>query len=215
MFKSNLNLNTKLKQLLAFLMIAFSGIILTQEVKAAPQADPVALLRYIADNMIAGLKENKATLRSKPQIVYQLAYKYVVPYADLAEMSKTVLSPSVWNSATPSQRQRFQQAFTRSVIRTYASALTSYKDQTIQFYPIRGGYQGRKTVEVNSVISGSESGSIRVIYQLIRKGNAWRVYDMSVEGVDMLESFRAQFADILSQGNMDQLLQRLSHHNLR
>ncbi len=180
---------------------------------AAPQGDPVALLRYIADNMIAGLKANKATLRTKPQIVYNLAYKYVVPYADLTEMSKRVLPPQVWNQASSAQRAQFQREFTRTVVRTYASALTAYKDQTIEFYPVRGGSQG--TVEVNSVIKSSESDPIRVSYRLIRKGGAWKLYDMSVEGVDMLDSFRSQFSDILSQGDMNSLLQRLSGHNRR
>ncbi|HVE43931.1 MAG TPA: ABC transporter substrate-binding protein [Gammaproteobacteria bacterium] len=182
---------------------------------AAPQSQPVALLQYIADNMIAGLKANKATLKSKPSIVYKLAYQYVVPYADLGEMSKRVLPPAVWKSATPEQRSRFQKEFTRTVIRTYASALTSYEDQTIQFFPVRGGSQGRNTVEVNSRISGSQGDPISVSYRLINRGGSWRLYDMSVEGVDMLESFRAQFADILAQGNIETLLQRMSGRNSR
>lgn len=200
----------KFKALLVFLIMTAIGFAFVKAY-AAPQGDPVALLRYIANNMIEGLQTNKATLKTKPQIVYKLAYQYVVPYADLAEMSKRVLSPQVWNNATPKERAEFQKAFTQTVIRTYASALTSYKDQTIQFYPVRGGAQGN-TVEVNSEISGS-SGSIRVTYRLIRKGSAWRLYDMSVEGIDMIESFRAQFADILGRGNMNDLLRRLSQHN--
>jgi phospholipid transport system substrate-binding protein len=182
---------------------------------AGAQGDPVNMLRQIADHMIAGLKTHQATLKTKPQIVYKLAYQYVVPFADLPEMSKRVLPPQVWNNATPAQRAQFQREFTTTVIRTYASALTSYKDQTIQFYPVRGGYQGLNTVEVNSEISGSEGEPVRVSYRLINRNGAWRLYDMSVEGIDMLESFRAQFADILSQGNMELLLQRLSQHNGR
>jgi phospholipid transport system substrate-binding protein len=181
----------------------------------ASTGDPVGLLQYIANNMIAGLKANKATLKSKPGIVYSLAYRYVVPYADLSEMSKRVLPPSIWNSATPAQRAQFQKEFTTTVIRTYASALTNYQDQTIQFYPVRGGTGGLNTVEVSSQIISSTSEPVHVVYRLIRTGSGWRLYDMSVEGVDMLESFRSQFADILQNGNMNTLLQRLSHHNKR
>ncbi len=197
--------------LLASCLLIFSMSICS----AISQGDPVGMLRSIANNMIAGLKSHQATLKTKPQIVYQLAYRYVVPYADLPEMSKRVLPPQTWNNATAAQRAQFQREFTATVIRTYASALTSYRDQTIEFYPIRGGYQNDNTVEVNSKISGSDGEPISVSYRLIRHGGAWRLYDMSVEGVDMLESFRAQFADILSQGDMAQLLQRLSSHNSR
>ena len=196
-----------------FLCALLSGNVVAKS--GSVQSDPVSLLQYIADNMISNLKSNKATLKSKPQIVYSLAYKYVVPYADLAEMSKRVLSPSVWNSATPSQRAQFQKEFTRTVIRTYTSALLNYQDQTVRFFPIRGGYQGLKTVEVKSEINSSRNNPIRVSYRLIRSGSVWKLYDMSVEGVDMIESFRAQFSDILARGNMNLLLNQLSSHNSR
>jgi phospholipid transport system substrate-binding protein len=183
-------------------------------VYAAPSGDPVSLLQYIADNMISGLKENKATLKTKPGIVYNLAYKYVVPYANLNEMSKRVLPPRIWNNATPAQRVEFQRLFTRTVIRTYASALSNYEDQTIKFYPVRGGSSGG-TVEVNSQIISSQSQPINVTYRLVRTSSGWKLYDMSVEGVSMLGSFRAQFAEILSQGDMNTLLSRLSGHQNR
>jgi len=176
-------------------------------------SDPVSMLQNIANNMIRELKANKATLKTKPQIVYNLAYRYVIPYADMDEMSKRVLSPAEWNSATPAQRSQFKKQFTRLLIRTYASGLTAYQDQTVEFYPVRGSYGN--TVEVNSEIKSSDTSPISVTYRLIREGGGWRLYDMSVEGVSLIESFRSQFADILSQGNMADLLARMGSHNSR
>jgi phospholipid transport system substrate-binding protein len=183
--------------------------------QSAPQGDPVGLLQYIANNMVGQLRTNKATLKTKPQLVYQLAYRYVVPYADLSEMSRRVLPPNVWNSASASQRAQFQKEFTSLLIRTYASALTAYKDQVVKFYPVRGGFENQQTVEVSSDIVSSESDPIHVTYRLIRVGNAWRLYDMSVEGVSLIQSFRSQFADILANGDMNQLLARMGAHNNR
>lgn len=204
----------KHKIALAFSLFIFGWFSLLAPVQASPSNDPVALLQYIASNMIAGLKKNKATLKTKPSIVYNLAYKYVVPYANLNEMSKRVLPPRIWNTATAAQKKEFQKLFTTTVIRTYASALTNYEDQTIKFFPVRGG-MGGNTVEVNSQIISSSSQPINVTYRLVRTSGGWRLYDMSVEGVSMLSSFRAQFADILSQGDMNTLLNRLSGHNSR
>lgn len=178
---------------------------------ASVQSDPVGLLKYIADNMISQLKSNKATLKTKPAIVYSLAYKYVVPYADLPEMSKRVLPPKVWNNATASQRAQFQKEFTRLVIRTYASALTSYQDQEVRFFPVR--VRSGNSVEVRSEITSSSSPAISVTYRLLNSGGQWKLYDMSVEGVSLISSFRSQFASILANGNMDKLLARLSRHN--
>ncbi len=198
------------------LMLASITAIMTVNARAdVNQSNPVSLLEYIADNMINGLRAKKATLKNNPSAVYNLAYQYVVPYADIPEMAKRVLPPTVWNNATSAQRARFQKEFTRTLIRTYASALSAYEDQSVQFYPVRGGYQGLKTVEVKSQITSSSRDPIRVSYRLLRVGSVWRLYDMSVEGVDMLESFRSQFADILSQGNIDTLIARMSSHSNR
>ncbi len=198
------------KLLLSFFILAFGWLMIGTSY--AGSDDPVEMLQNVANNMIAGLKTNQATLKTKPAVVYSLAFKYVVPHADLAEMSKRVLPPDTWNNATSAQRTQFQKEFTKTLIRTYASALTSYQDQTIKFFPIRGSYGD--SVEVRSIISGSATQPINVTYRLVRKdGGSWHLYDMSVEGVSMLQSFRSQFSGMLSSGSMDQLLQRMSDHN--
>jgi len=203
----------KNKIVFMFMTLILGWMAIVTPVSAAPSGDPVSLLQYIANNMISGLKNNKATLKTKPSIVYNLAYKYVVPYASLNEMSKRVLPPRIWNAASNEQRRQFEELFTKTVIRTYASALTNYEDQTIKFFPVRGG--AGNTVEVQSQIISSQNQPISVTYRLVRTGSGWRLFDMSVEGVSMLGSFRAQFADILSQGDMNTLLNRLSGHNSR
>lgn len=198
-----------------FFILLFTFSLNSYAYAQSNQSDPVALLQFIANNMIKNLRENKATLKTKPQLVYSLARKYVVPYADLPEMSRQVLPPTIWNNASSAQRMQFQKEFTMLLIRTYASALTSYKDQVVQFFPVRGGYQGQRMVEVSSEIKSTENPSIHVTYRLIRAGSVWRLFDMSVEGVSLIESFRSQFADILSSGNMNDLLNRLANHNRR
>lgn len=201
------------KYIVACFIFIFSWVMPITLHAQGPTGDPVQLLQYVADNMVTQLKANKATLKTKPGIVYKLAYQYVVPYADLAEMSKRVLPPQTWNSATPDQRHQFEKQFTTLLIRTYASALTSYKDQVVKFYPVRGGYGS--TVQVSSDIVSSQSQPIHVTYRLLKTSGGWRLYDMSVEGVSLIESFRSQFADILSHGDMGTLLQRMSGHNSR
>ena len=208
--KNNPGLVSRTYALLAMAVLAF-GLMAA----SAPEKDPVQLLQFIADNMIRGLKQNHATLKSNPQIVYNLADRYIIPYADLPIMSQRVVPPTVWNGATPAQREAFQKAFTKTLVRTYASALTAYKDQTIKFFPVRGGVAGKTNIEVSSEIDSQNGGSqpINVTYRLIQKNTVWRLIDLSVDGVDMLESFRAQFADILSRGNMEKLLQQMAAHN--
>lgn len=179
----------------------------------AADGDPIALLQSIADRMIDNLRSHKASLKTNPSVVYSIANKIVVPHADLDVMSQRVLPPAVWNSATPAQRREFKSEFTNILVRTYASALEDYTDETVRFFPVRGGIGGKSSITVNSQIVRSDGPSISVNYQMVRSGSQWKLYDLIVEGVSMLESFRSQFGDVLSQGNMADLLRKLSSHN--
>jgi phospholipid transport system substrate-binding protein len=181
--------------------------------RVAAANDPVNMLQSVADQMIASLKTHKATLATHPSVVYSLSYKIVVPHADLDEMSKRVLPAQTWAQATPAQRSAFKKEFTTLLVRTYASALAEYTDETVRFYPVRGGYQGKSSVVVESQIIRSNGPSIPVSYRVVNTGGSWRLYDMSVEGVSMLQSFRSQFADKLSGGNMAELISALKQHN--
>lgn len=181
--------------------------------RAADASDPVKLLESIADQMIAQLKSHKATLKSNPSLVYSLANRLVVPHADLDEMSRRVLPAKTWSDATPQQKSQFKKEFTMTLERTYGSALADYEDQTIKFFPVRGGSEGKSTVKVDSQINRSDGPSISVSYNLIRVGSQWKLYDMVVEGVSMLQSFRSQFSDKLDHQDMASLIKDLSDHN--
>ena len=200
-----------MKRVYVSLVVLFTSAILSANVFAA--GDPVGLLSSIADRLIAQLKAHQTTLSQNPSLVYSLANQIVVPHADVDVMARKVLPPQIWNNASGQQRARFKHEFTTLLVHTYASALANYTDQTVKFYPVRGGYEGMNNIEVNSVIERPDGPPISVSYRLLLAGSQWRLYDLSVEGVSMLESFRSQFADQLSQGNMESLIQRLHEHN--
>ena len=197
---------------LSIIVCLFLSVMLPLQATAAGEGGPIGLLQSISDQMIAQLKSNQATLKSNPGLVYRLANRIVVPHADLDEMSKRVLPAKTWAAATPQQRAQFKKEFTTTLIRTYASALAEYKDQAIKFFPIRGGVSG-STVKVDSQIIRSDGPSISVQYSLINRGAGWKLYDMTVEGVSMLESFRSQFSDKLANEDMGALVRDLSSHN--
>jgi phospholipid transport system substrate-binding protein len=202
-------INILIKLLFAFIIMSMSLL----PWAAANSNEPVQLLQTVADRMIAGLKANKATIQSQPQFVFSLARKIVLPYTDIDETSKRVLPPAVWQQATSAQRAQFKQEFTTLLLHTYASALATYQNQEVKFYPPRGNIDTLSTIEVASDITSPSSPPIHVTYRLIKVSGQWRLYDIAVEGVSLIESFRAQFADILAQGSMNDLLSRLRTHN--
>ncbi|MDR3490759.1 MAG: ABC transporter substrate-binding protein [Gammaproteobacteria bacterium] len=196
---------------LFIMMLCASLMFVSMPARAA--SDPVNMLNSIADQLISKLKANKATLKTNRSYVYSLANQIVVPHAAVDEMAKRVLPPQTWNHATASERSQFSSQFTTLLVHTYASALADYNDQTIHFYPVRGGYDGKNTVQVNSNIERTDGPEISVNYKLVLRGSQWKLYDMSVEGVSMLESFRSQFADSLAKGDMQSLIRDLRAHN--
>jgi phospholipid transport system substrate-binding protein len=180
---------------------------------AYAQTNPVTELNSIADQLINKLKENKTTLKDNPAQVYSIANDILVPYADINEMAKRVLPPKIWNSASSSQRSEFSRQFTTLLVHTYASALANYTDQTIHFFPVRGGYAGKSTVQVSSQIERPDGPPVNVSYRLVAEGSGWKLYDLSVEGISMLGSFRSQFAEQLSKGDIESLIATLKEHN--
>lgn len=180
---------------------------------AIAASSPLEMLQPTSDQMLSALKANKATLKSNPETVYRIVNQILVPHVDLDMMSRLVLGRNVWMQATPEQRQRFKKEFTRLVINTYSAALASYTNETVKFMPIRGGYEGRSRVQVQSQIIRQDGPPVGVNYRVQNMGGEWLVYDFTVEGVSMIESFRSQFAEDLSSGSMDSLLDKMARHN--
>jgi len=198
------------KYLSVFTSIFF--ILMVQVAFAA--VGPVELLETAANKMIAALKKDKLQLSANPDAVYKIVDDILFPHVDTVGMSRSVVGRTAWEQASRSDREQFEQAFTRLVVQTYSHALASYTNEQIKFYPIRGGVpQQARRVEVKSTILRANGPSISVDYRLVNKKNHWKIYDMSVEGVSLLQSFHSQFLPDLEQHDLAYLTQRLIEHN--
>ena len=182
--------------LLIFSMVSFAA------------SSPVDMLQQATNQMLQSLKktENRNT-----QSLYRLVQNILLPHVDLDRMSQLVVG-RYWSQASPADRQAFKQQFTYYVTRTYSTALSSYTNEKVRFFPIRGGVSSDR-VQVNSSIDQSNGQNISVSYRLIESNGSWKVYDFTVEGVSMVENYRSQFADILRTQGLAGLNQRLKSRN--
>lgn len=176
-------------------------------------SSPIELLQNTSNQLIVALQRNQATLKTKPQIVYGIVNQILLPHVDLMSMSSRALGRVAWSQASPAQRQAFSQQFTTLLIKTYSSALAQYTDERVNFLPMRNDYNTQSRVQVNSVIVRDSGPSINVSYRLIPEGGQWMLYDFSVDGISMVESFRSQFAEELQQKGIDGLINKLAQHN--
>lgn len=198
----------KIKAIVLGLFLGWFGI---AEAIAAPEVQ----LHKTADDLIAALKQKSATIHNNPEVVYGLVRRIVLPRVDVPGMTRSVLGRQIWQNASESDRAEFQDEFVKLVIRTYSKALAKYTDETAVFYPVRGGYEGKERVVVSSTIKRTQGPDIPMTYRLIQEGDSWKIYDFSVEGVSLIQSFRSQFQDYLSSGKLQPLIKKLREHNTR
>lgn len=190
------------------IILLMVGVILSPIMNA--QNSPIPMLEQSANNIIAALKENKAHLKKNPNIIYQAVETYLLPVVDVPGMSRSVLGRQAWSKATEAQKNQFSKAFTRLVIRTYSSPLAEYTNESIQFLPLRGSLNSR-FLRINSIILRSGGQNISLSYSLVSKNSQWKIYDLSVEGVSLLQSFRSQFAQALKNSNIDEIIQQMNN----
>lgn len=175
---------------------------------SSPSPSPIAQLQTMANHMIAGLSNNKGRLQSDPHVVPQLVRKYLLPYADVTRMSQEAAG-RYWRTSTTGQQSEFKSLFTNLVVSTYATALASYDGDIVKFYPLRGDWSSRDKVVVRSLIVRRNGQTIPVNYYLSYQGQHWLIYDFTIENVSMVQSYRSQFANTLSQGGMQGLIAKL------
>jgi phospholipid transport system substrate-binding protein len=196
---------------IGFFAIAFAIVFATSAVAATPS--PMDMLQSTSSQMIAELNADKATLKSNPNQVFDIVHRILLPHADMSYMAKSVVGRAAWNSASSSDQQAFIQQFTELLIRTYASALASYTNQTVEFSPIRGGWEGQNQIQVQSRILQPGGPDVPMTYRLLLENQSWKLVDFSVDNVSLVENFRAQFANDLNQGGLANLTAKLKQHN--
>ncbi|WP_342147446.1 ABC transporter substrate-binding protein [Rickettsiella endosymbiont of Aleochara curtula] len=192
-------------------IVALCGLLICSMAWAI--SSPVELLQNTSNQLISALQRNQATLKTKPQIVYGIVNQILLPHVDVMSMSSKALGREAWLRATPRQKQAFARQFVTLLIRTYSSALAQYTNERVNFLPLRGDYNNQSRVQVNSVIVRESGPSINLSYRMMRVGGQWMLYDFSVDGVSIIESFRSQFVEELQHSGIDGLISKLAEHN--
>ena len=172
------------------------------------QTSPLPMLEQASHQIIDTLKAHQSQLKTDSSIVNQAIQRYLLPHVDVVGMSRSVLGREAWGRATPAEKKDFTQVFTKLVIRTYATPLAEYSGETIKFLPIRGTVE-TKFVRINSVIYRPNGQQIPLSYQLIWQNNQWKVYDLNVEGVSLLQSFHSQFGNMLQHSTLRELISHM------
>lgn len=192
-------------------------LLLTTVVFADNDDSPVDMLRKVSTCAIDQLNTSKEKVGKDKDVPLQTIRHIVntclLPHIAFDDMSRRVVGTNTWKRASASQKEKFKQEFTNLVIDTYSSGLKTFDKRRIKFPPIRGGYKGKTFVQVNSRIDSRGGEPLSVVYSLERNNGQWLVYDISVDGVSLLQSYRVQFATVIENKGFNGLLTMLASRN--
>nr|WP_232539959.1 ABC transporter substrate-binding protein [Azohydromonas aeria] len=171
---------------------------------------PDAFVRQLSDEVLQSIKSDQAVQGGDVGRIRALVDSKVLPHVNFQRMTATVVGRP-WRTATPQQQQRLQEEFKTLLVRTYAGALTQVKNQTIALKPFRGNAADPEVVVRTEVRGGNEP--VQLDYRLEKAGDAWKIYDVNVAGVWMVEQYRSSFAQEIAAGGIDGLIARLAERN--
>jgi phospholipid transport system substrate-binding protein len=172
---------------------------------------PDELVKRTAEDVLATVKNDADIQAGDQDKIFALAEEKIVPNFNFDKVSRLVLGKN-WTKATPDQKTAFQAEFRTLLIRTYATALSKYKNQTIEYKPLRMA-DGASTASVKTAILQPAGQPIAVDYSLEKKSDVWKVYDIVIEGVSLVTNYRGQFAQEIRQNGIDSLIKKLGDKN--
>jgi phospholipid transport system substrate-binding protein len=178
----------------------------------ARQADsPTALVQGVTDEVLSILREDKALQGGDRKRAIELIETRIAPHFDFSRMTSLAVGRA-WQQADDAQREALTKEFRTLLVRTYSNALTSYKDQTVTFKPARGGGNDDEA-SVHSQINQPGAAPVPLDYRLWRRDGEWKVYDVVVNNVSLVTSYRGSFASELDSGGIEGLLKALQSKN--
>lgn len=177
---------------------------------ALAQTAPEALIQRMSTEVIESVKADKAIQAGDVGKIIALVDAKVMPNVNFEGMTESAVGRN-WKSATPEQQKRLQEEFKTLLVRSYAGALTQVKDQTVQIKRMRGKPEDGQ-VEVQTEVKGSGE-PVRLDYRLEKVGDAWKIYNVNVLGVWLVEQYRGVFNQRVSSSGIDGLIAWLAERN--
>jgi phospholipid transport system substrate-binding protein len=187
-------------------------VVLTLAAAASAFADvaPDVFVREISNEVIEAVKADKAIQAGDVGRIRALVDTKVAPHVNFQRMTAATVGPQ-WRGATPEQQKRLAEEYKTLLVNIYAGALTQVRDHTVQMKPLRGNPSDTELVVRTEVRGKGEP--IQLDYRVEKAGDNWKIYDVNVLGVWLVETYKSQFAKDLSTGGIDGLINRLAEKN--
>jgi phospholipid transport system substrate-binding protein len=171
---------------------------------------PDEFVRKVSTDVLDQIRGDKEILAGNPRRISEFVEQTVMPHVDFERMTALAVGRS-WRQASADQQKRLIAEFRTLLLRTYSGALSQVRDEQIRMKPFRGDVSDE--VIVRSEIVGHGNEPIQLDYRMERVGNGWKIYDLNVLGVWLVDTYRNQFSQEISARGLDGLIQSLSQKN--
>jgi phospholipid transport system substrate-binding protein len=189
----------------AFAQSAAPQVAATQSAEA-----PDALIKRLSTEVLDAIKTDKSIQSGDTSKVITLVDTKIMPNVNFTRMTSAAVGRG-WRQATPEQQKRLQEEFKILLVRTYSGALSEVRDQTIAMKPLRAAAEDTEVV-VKSEIKG-RGDPIQLDYRMEKTAAGWKIYDLNVLGVWLVETYRSQFAQEINANGVDGLVSKLEQRN--
>ena len=171
---------------------------------------PDALIKEVSTDVLDAVKADKSIKQGDVNKVIALVDAKVMPHVNFQRMTASAVG-RYWRQATPEQQKLLQDEFKVLLVRTYSGALAQVQDQTVELKPMRGSADDKEVV-VKTEIKG-RGDPVQLDYRLENVGGAWKVYDINVLGVWLVENYRNSFSQEIGASGIDGLIKKLAERN--
>lgn len=189
--------------------LALAASLLTLSAQAQ-ELGPEELVRKVTADVLATVKSDKDLLADRKRAL-ALAEQKVLPHVDFREAAQLAVG-KIWWKATPAQQERIVTEFRGLLIRIYSNALDTYRGQTMQVLPVRVAAGATETTVRNRYIKPG-APPVPVEYAMKKTPDGWKIYDITVEGVSLVLTYRSEFEQITRASGIDGLIKRLAEKN--
>ena len=178
---------------------------------ATDQHPARVLLENLAQDIIKTMRQERDQIEKDPTLLMQIIEEKMIPHFSIRILSRFALGRH-WRQSSEAQRARFMREFQRLMVRTYGKTLFEHADKEIRFGPVHAKPDA-KQVEVKSDVLLAANQELPIRYRLRRAGGQWKVFDVSVNGISLANTYRGSFDAQIREKGLDALLDDLQERN--
>jgi phospholipid transport system substrate-binding protein len=193
------------------LLLLVAGATVFAAAAARAQETPDALVKRVAGDVLAAVKADPLIQAGNEARIREVIEAKLLPNFDFTRMTALAMGRN-WRAATPEQQKRLTEEFRSLLVRTYSGALSQYRNETIDYKPLRMN-AGDTDVTVRTAVVRANGAPVQIDYSMEKNSDAWKCYDVIVGGISLVTNYRDEFNEQIRNGGVDGLIKTLSDRN--